>query len=84
MCAGGQGVRGQRLSPGERFRLEGDWALWAVTALLPSRGSETVDALVVESAPEFFFLDLCVPRSAAYPLLERTTSGNGQTIDRRR
>ena len=54
--------------------------LWATCALLLTRGSEQTDGTTVESAPEFFFLDLRVPKGGAFPLLERTTSGDTRTI----
>ena len=75
------GDRGSTTSTaGERFCLSGDWAMWAVGALLLTRGSEMIDAPTVESAPEFFFLDVRVPATDAYPLLERLTSGDGRTV----
>jgi hypothetical protein len=61
-----------------RFEIQGDWALWAACGLLLSRGAESTDAPTVETAPEFFFVDLQVSRATAFPLLERVTSGDGR------
>lgn len=61
-----------------RFEISGEWALWAACGLLLTRGSESTDPATVETAPEFFFLDLRVPRATSFPLLERITSGDGK------
>lgn len=63
---------------GSRFGLSNEWALWAACGLLLARGSDSTDAATVETAPEFFFLDLRVPRATAFPLLERITGGDGR------
>ena len=74
------GDRGSGISrPGERFTLTGEWAMWAIAALLLTRQIESTDALTVEAAPEFFFLDVRVPAGAAHPLLERMMSGDRRT-----
>jgi len=55
------GRRGSTQSvPGVRFSMDDDWALWVAAALLLSRSGDTTDAGTVETAPEFFFLDLRV------------------------
>jgi hypothetical protein len=73
------GDRGATASqPGVRFAMTDDWALWAAAALLLARGSDTTDGATVETAPEFFFLDLRVPGGSRFPLLERVTSGDGR------
>jgi hypothetical protein len=75
-----EGERGSVASvAGCRFKLEGDWARWAVAALLLARNRELIDAATVEAAPEFFFLEIRVPGGAAGPLLERVMSGDGRT-----
>lgn len=74
------GDRGStRSSPGTRFAMIDDWALWAACALLLARDAESTDAAIVETAPEFFFLDLRVGGIATFPLLERVTSGDGRS-----
>lgn len=73
------GERGSTASHlGERFTMADDWALWAAAALLLARGSDTTDGATVETAPEFFFVDLRVPGGSRFPLLERMTSGDGR------
>lgn len=74
------GDRGStRSAAGVRFAMSDDWASWTACALLLARDSETTDAATVETAPEFFFLDLRVGNTAKFPLLERITSGDGRT-----
>jgi hypothetical protein len=65
---------------GERLGLEGDWGLWALAALLLTRGADALDATTAETAPEFFFLGLRVSGGAPHVLLERRTSGDGRTL----
>jgi len=77
VLVGGRGST--KSAAGARFLMDGDWALWAAAALLLSRGSDTTDAGTVETAPEFFFLDLRVGGSSTFPLLERITSGDART-----
>ena len=75
-----EGDRGSGISrAGRSFDLAGDWAMWAVAALLLGRESELTDALTVETAPELFFVKVKVPAASAHPLLERMTSGDRRT-----
>ena len=75
------GDRGSGVSvAGERFVLAGEWAQWSIAALLLSRDIEMTDARTVETAPEFFFLDVLIPAGAPHPLLEVMTAGDQRTI----
>lgn len=75
-----EGERGSGISrAGERFKLDGDWALWTAAGLILARDIESADAATVEAAPELFFLDVRVPSRTDHPLLERSTSGDRRT-----
>jgi hypothetical protein len=73
------GGRGSAVShQAERFPITGEWALWTAVALLLTRDAEMTNPLTVESAPEFFYLDLLLPAAGVHPLLEPMRSGDGR------